>query len=39
MLAAGLALLLLILSQVILQALPDGTIAGLLLALLGGLIS
>lgn len=38
MLAAGLALLLLILSQVILQALPDGTIAGLLLALLGGLI-
>lgn len=37
-LAVGVAVLLLITSQVIWLALPDGTVAGLLLALIGGLI-
>lgn len=37
-LAAGLAVILLVVSQMILLALPDGTIAGLLIALAGGVI-
>lgn len=37
-LAAGLAVTLLVVSQMILLALPDGTVAGLLIALAGGVI-
>jgi 4-amino-4-deoxy-L-arabinose transferase-like glycosyltransferase len=37
-LAASLAVILLVISQMILLALPDGTVAGLLIALAGGII-
>ena len=37
-LAASLAVFLLLISQLILLALPDGTVAGILLALAGGFV-